>query len=294
MKLFAAVAAVGAEDVARDARRVHTDQHGLLFRPLALGQGDVLQPVALLAERREAEHPPLGGHVDRHAPFDDRLFAQTVGDQIGDGDDFQVEFLRHFEQLRQTGHRAVLVHDLDQSTAGLQSGQTGQIDGRFGMSRPAQHPLLAGTQRIDMARTPQIRRTGGGIGQRTDRGGAVVDRDAGGATLPQQVDRHGEGSPQQRSVVLLHHVQFQLLAARLRKRCAEHAAAVGEHEIDDLGGDFLGGDDEIALVFAVFVVDDDHDPALAEILDSLFDRIENSVLSHNLHSYFIYSLRVCV
>ena len=46
--------------------------------------------------------------------------------------------------------------------------------------------------------------------------------------------------------------------------------------------------------FAVFVVDDDHDPALAEILDSLFDRIENSVLSHNLHSYFIYSLRVCV
>jgi hypothetical protein len=139
-----------------------------------------------------------------------------------------------------------------------------------------------------MARTPQIRRTGGGIGQRTDRGGAVVDRDAGGAT------RHGEGSPQQRSVVLLHHVQFQLLAARLRKRCAEHAAAVGEHEIDDFGGDFLGGDDEIALVFAVFVVDDDHDPALAEILDSLFDRIENSVLSHNLHSYFIYSLRVCV
>ena len=79
------------------------------------------------------------------APFDDRLFAQTVGDQIGDGDDFQVEFLRHFEQLRQAGHRAVLVHDLDQSAAGLQSGQTGQIDGRFGMSRPAQHPLLAGT-----------------------------------------------------------------------------------------------------------------------------------------------------
>ena len=235
VELFAAVAAVGAEDVARDARRVHTDQHGLSFRPLALGQGRRAPAVALLAERREAEHPPLGGHVDRHAPLDDRLFAQTVGDQIGDGDDFQVEFLRHFEQLRQAGHRAVLVHDLDQSAAGLQSGQTGQIDGRFGMSRPAQHPLLAGTQRIDMAGRPRSDgRVAGSASARIVAARSWIDTPV-VQPCPSRSTVTVKGSPQQRSVVLLHHVQFQL-AARLRKRCAEHAAAVGEHEIDDFGG----------------------------------------------------------
>ena len=60
----------------------------------------------------------------------------------------------------------------------------------------------------------------------------------------------------------------------LGERCAEHAAAFVEHEIDDFGRDLFGGDDEVAFVFAVFVVHDDHDLAVAEIFDGLFDAIQ--------------------
>ena len=123
---------------------------------------------------------------------------------------------------------------------------------------------LAGAQGVDVTRAAQVGGARGGVGQRADRGRAVVDRDARGAPLAQQIDRDGERGAQQRGVVGLHHVEFELGATLLRKRCAEHAAALLEHEVDDLGGDLLGGDDEVALVLAVFVVDDDHHLAVAD------------------------------
>ena len=240
----------------------------------------MLHTVRLLAERRDAEPAPLRGQGNRHALLDDRLLLEAVGDQRGDRDDLQVELLGDLHQLRQTGHRAVLVHDLDQCACGLQSGQTGQIDGRLGVPRTAQHALVAGAQGIDMSRTAQIGGFRFGIGQRADRCGAVVDRDARGAVVAQQVDRHGERRAQQRGVVLLHHIEAQLGAAFLRQRGAQYAAALLEHEIHDLGSDLLRGDDEVALVFAVLVVDDDNGFADAEVFDNLLYTIQNRVFCH--------------
>ena len=54
-------------------------------------------------------------------------------------------------------------------------------------------------------------------------------------------------------------------------RHAELAAAVRDHEVDDLGRDLFGGGDEIAFVLAVFGVDDDHYAAVADGLDGFFD-----------------------
>ena len=240
----------------------------------------MLHAVRFLAERRDAEIAPLRRQGHRHAFFDDRLLLEAVGDQRGDRDDLQVEFLGDLHQLRQAGHRAVLVHDFDQGACGLQPGQTGQVDGSLGMSRTAQHALVAGTQGVDMSWTAQIGGFRLGIGQRTDRGGAVVDRDARGAVVAQQVDRHGERRAQQRGVVLLHHVETQFGTAFLRQRGAQYAAALLEHEIHDFGGDLLRGDDEIALVFAVLVVDDDHRFAVAEVFDNLLYTIQNRVFCH--------------
>ncbi len=55
---------------------------------------------------------------------------------------------------------------------------------------------------------------------------------------------------------------------------ADQAAALAHHEGDDLGGDLLGGDDEVALVLAVLVVDDDHRPAGRDVADGLLDGVE--------------------
>ena len=119
-----------------------------------------------------------------------------------------------------------------------------------------------------------------GVGQRADRRGAVVDRDARGAVVAQQVDRHGEGRAQQRGVVLLHHVEPQFVAAFLRQRGAQHAAALLEHEVHDFGRDLLRRDDEVAFVLAVLVVHDDNGFADAEVLDDLLHAIEHSLFCH--------------
>ena len=183
------------------------------------------------------------------------------------------EFAGGLHELRQAGHRAVLVHHLDQGAGGFQPGQPGQVDRRFGVARAAQHAAVAGPQGVDVARAPQIGRKRRLVGQRADRRGAVAGRDARRAAVAQQIDRHGEGGPEQRGVVLLHHVEPQFVAALLRERGAQHAAPLVQHEVDHLGGDLLGGDDEVALVLAVLVIDDDDHLAVAEVLDDLLDAI---------------------
>ena len=60
------------------------------------------------------------------------------------------------------------------------------------------------------------------------------------------------------------------MAALFGDRRAEHAAAVLEHEIDMLGCDFLGGNDKVALVLSVFVVDDDDEFSGLEVFNGLF------------------------
>jgi hypothetical protein len=43
------------------------------------------------------------------------------------------------------------------------------------------------------------------------------------------------------------------------------------HEIYDIGRRHLRRDDKIALVFAVFVIDQNEHPAIAGVLDQFFD-----------------------
>src|SRR4030095_6063117 len=48
------------------------------------------------------------------------------------------------------------------------------------------------------------------------------------------------------------------------------------HEIDELGGDLLGRQGQVALVFPVFVVDQDHHAALAKVLQRLLDALSGA------------------
>ncbi len=64
---------------------------------------------------------------------------------------------------------------------------------------------------------------------------------------------------------------MQRVATLRRERQADQAAPVHGHEVDRLGRDELGGQGQIALVFAVFVVDHHQHAAGAEFLDGLGD-----------------------
>lgn len=57
-------------------------------------------------------------------------------------------------------------------------------------------------------------------------------------------------------------------------RGTEYTSCVLEHEVYLLCVDFLGGDDEVALVFAIFVIYNDDKLTFLEVLYCIFDAIE--------------------
>ena len=82
-----------------------------------------------------------------------------------------------------------------------------------------------------------------------------------------------EGGAELRGVARGHEGEAELRRRRSAVEGeADQAAAVLGHEVDDLGGDLLGGDGEVAFVLAVLVVDDDDHAAGAEILNGFGDR----------------------
>ena len=65
--------------------------------------------------------------------------------------------------------------------------------------------------------------------------------------------------------------QLEPLGDLGQDRHAELAAAVGDHEVDDLGRHLFGGADEIAFVLAVFGIDHDDHVAAGNRRDGGFD-----------------------
>ena len=68
---------------------------------------------------------------------------------------------------------------------------------------------------------------------------------------------------------------IELAAAALRQQHAQQAPPVLEHEVDHLGGDLLGGADEVALVLAVGVVGHDDHPAGTKFGNQFLDGAEH-------------------
>ena len=106
-----------------------------------------------------------------------------------------------------------------------------------------------------------------------DGAGAVIRRGAGG-DAGAGVDRLREGSLLRIDIGAVHRRQVQPVADGRRHGQADDAAAIAHHEIDGLRRGILGGDDQVAFVLAVLVVDQhDHAPGL-EIGEGFLDRAE--------------------
>ena len=68
-------------------------------------------------------------------------------------------------------------------------------------------------------------------------------------------------------LALRHRLQAERVDALLGQRQADQAAAVAGHEVDRVGGRHLRRDDEVALILAVVVVDEDEHAAVARLVD---------------------------
>lgn len=120
------------------------------------------------------------------------------------------------------------------------------------------YPAFAGGDRENVAGLDDVV-DGGVLGDGDLNGaGAVSGGNAGGDAFD-GFDGNGEGGTVLGLVVLGHLGEAELLAAGFSQRKADQATAEFGHEIDRFGRDVFGGHDEVALVFAVFFIDqDDH------------------------------------
>ena len=173
MQLIATVAAHRAKDITRRTRGVHTHQNRFLRGHVALDQGNVLQAIALLAERNQAEVPVEGRHIHLLALLHNRLLLQAVGDQVSDRNQLDIVLVSHLTQLRQASHCAIVIHNLHQCGGRVEARQTTHIHASLRMARTTQHALLLCVERVDMAGATKGLRGRGRISQRTDRSRAI-------------------------------------------------------------------------------------------------------------------------
>jgi hypothetical protein len=125
---------------------------------------DLHRPVAALQIAR----PGLVG------PAHQLLRAATVLDEVGDRPELEVVALREGDQLRQAGHRPVLVHHLADDARGVEAGETGDVHGRLGMAGAHQRPAIAGGDGEDMAGRRDLLPRVLGIDGDRDRAGPVL------------------------------------------------------------------------------------------------------------------------
>ena len=90
---------------------------------------------------------------------------------------------------------------------------------------------------------------------------AIRRRNARGHTIP-RFNGNGEGGLMPCAIGLRHQRQTQLIHPRARHGKADQATRIARHEIDRIRCRKLRGDDQIALILAVFIIhQDEHAPA---------------------------------
>ena len=241
---------------------------------VALHQGDVVHVVGGLVEADglEGAEARVQGHFPR--AFHEAFVFQAVRNQIGNGHQLHVVFLRQLNEFRQTCHGAILVHDFHDDTGWLKSSKAREIHRRFGVSWAAQHAAGFGPQGEDVSGSTQLL----GLGERIDQGldgfGAVAGGDAGGAAMANQIHRHGERSFERGVVAFDHQAEVQFVASGLEKRRANQASSMGGHEVDHFWRCVPRGDQKVPFVFSILVVDHDDDFTLANGFNGLRNAVE--------------------
>ena len=104
-----------------------------------------------------------------------------------------------------------------------------------------------------MAGTTERSRCRRRISQCLNSGSTVGSRDSGRTTV-QFIYRNCKRSSQHRSVITYLMRQIQFLATRHCNRCTKHPTCVFQHEINFLRSYFFSSNNQISLIFAVFII----------------------------------------
>jgi hypothetical protein len=290
---FSAVAEGGAEDGAGEAMGLDADQNGLVR-----GRGEIAEDESevgfvrlgftntggvgtsdscLAFIRNHAELAVRGGQLGLGDAVDVALVQHAVANKVCDRKHLEVMQLAEELQVRDAGHGAVVVHDFADDAGGYEAPHPGEVDGGFGLAGADEDAAFAGAEGEDVAGAGEVLGSGAGRDGDLDGVGAVGGGDAGGDAFA-GLDGLSEGGAEAGGVVLRHGAEAESVGTFFGESEADEAAAVFGHEVDGFGRGELGGEGEVAFVFAVFVVDDDDHAAGLEVGDGGGDGGEACVL----------------
>ena len=230
-----------------------------------------------------------GLHLVLTDALDHRFVGAAIGDQVGDGADLQAMLASKLDQVRQARHGAVFLHDLADHGGRREARQCPQVTAGLGVAGACQHATGTRHDGEDVARLHDVGRLGirghGGL----DGACPVGRRDAGGHAFG-RLDGHREVGAHLGAVDGRHQRQPQSAATLFRQRQTDQAPRMAGHEVDGLGRDEVGRDQQVAFVLAVLVIDQDDHLARTEVRQDLGGAChgrQHLVLGH------VYLLRVC-
>ena len=172
-------------------------------KPVRLGLV-MLVPISELAVAQS-------GFVHRLIDFQLRRFRSAASENL------HVVLPAECQQVGDTGHRPVFIHDLADHGGGFEPGQAGQIDSPFGLPGTNENAAGPGTQREDVAWPGQISRLGVVSNGCLNRTRPIGGADARSNTLG-GIDADGEGCAETGRVLQRLRVQRQLVALLTRQR----------------------------------------------------------------------------
>lgn len=130
-----------------------------------------------------------------------------------------------------------------------------------------------GHKGVDVTGLDEVLWEGPGIGKEFDGVSAVGGTDAGSDAFS-GVYSHGKVGAESLAVLRDHAFEMELAGDVEGNGHAEHASAFSDHEVNHLGGDFFRRTNEVALVFAIFVIGDDNHFSGSNVRDDGVDGIE--------------------
>src|SRR5215212_5216580 len=207
---------------------MNADQHRFVSLHIAHHHREMHVAVNHVLVSNRAEATVDGGQISfDHAPHQ-HFLTDAISHELSDADRLQIMCGGKHLELRHARHRPVFVHHLANHTGGIETDSACDLNARFCLSGTYEHAAVLCAQGENMTGASQVLRPGFGIDGNLGR-------------------------------------QVKLVATILGEWQTDQAASVPGHEINDLGRDLLGSADQIALILAIFVVDDDDHPAVAYV-----------------------------
>ena len=155
---------------------MRTDEDRARGIDIAHHQRQMFGEIDQRAEHDRGELAVCGGQLGLGDALHHRFVTQAILYDVRDGDDLEPVELREIDQVVAPRHRSVFLQNFADDAGRLESRQPREVDRAFGLAGAHQHAAVTRTQRIDITRSNETRRSGVLAHRLEDGNGAVLRR----------------------------------------------------------------------------------------------------------------------